>query len=455
MTTRLWLSLQGPADPLLLDAGAAGERIVARMRLLLLVLLPLTQLLPGWDPSLRSAGLGLCAAGLLYAVLAHRLVIRGYRSSVGFLTGAADVSLVTTGLATLAWAGHPQLAVTSWLTFEAYFLVLGAAGLRFDWRVCSFTTALALVQYGAVVALAAGHWDNGAPLPCVPFRWSVQGARLMLLAGAGVLSAASVLRAQKLKKRLEALRLVALQQERAQQLAVVEERQRLSRDLHDSVTQLLFSMTLIAQSLGPSWRRSTAEGEAKIERLLELTQTALAEMRALLQDLRPAERVLELVSAQSALVGISRIRKEGLAAALRRYGREVTADALWIDVDDSHYEPQPLEREEVVYRIAQEAINNVAKHARARFVSIVLSEDEGALSLSVNDDGDGFDAAQALARTWTGPHSRGGGFGLIGMRERVEALRGTFQLRSEPGKGTLVRVVLPCRSDESPSVAGA
>ncbi|MBE7553396.1 MAG: hypothetical protein HS126_20180 [Anaerolineales bacterium] len=77
--------------------------------------------------------------------------------------------------------------------------------------------------------------------------------------------------------------------ERGQQIAVLKERQRLARDLHDSVTQLIFSMTLIAQSIAPAWRRDSAEGERRVNRLLELSQAALAEMRALLAELRPPD----------------------------------------------------------------------------------------------------------------------------------------------------------------------
>jgi signal transduction histidine kinase len=104
--------------------------------------------------------------------------------------------------------------------------------------------------------------------------------------------------------------------ERGQRLAVLEERQRLARELHDSVTQLVFSMTLIAQSIAPAWRRDSAEGEWRVTRLLELGQSTLTEMRALLAELRPAEDTAVASAAEGAMPEISRVRRDGLEAAL-------------------------------------------------------------------------------------------------------------------------------------------
>jgi signal transduction histidine kinase len=104
--------------------------------------------------------------------------------------------------------------------------------------------------------------------------------------------------------------------ERGQRLAVLEERQRLARELHDSVTQLVFSMTLIAQSIAPAWRRDSAEGERRVTRLLELGQSTLTEMRALLAELRPAEDTAVASAAEGAMPKISWVRRDGLEAAL-------------------------------------------------------------------------------------------------------------------------------------------
>jgi signal transduction histidine kinase len=207
--------------------------------------------------------------------------------------------------------------------------------------------------------------------------------------------------------------------ERAQTAGVLEERQRLARDLHDSVTQLLFSLTLIAQSIGPAYERDSAEGQRRIARVLELSQQSLAEMRALLVELRPAGPV-----------------PNGLVQALRRHLERLAArERLVIELEASRYSGYPRDAEEALYRVVQEALNNVVKHARASRVTIQLSQAEAGLTLTVTDNGQGFDTS-AL-------DSRPGRLGLIGMRERVERLRGALAITSAPGAGTEVCVQLP------------
>ncbi len=229
----------------------------------------------------------------------------------------------------------------------------------------------------------------------------------------------------------------------AQQLAVLEERQRLARDLHDSVAQILFTLTLVAQSLGPAWRRDAGEGERQVQRLLDLTRSGLAEMRALLAELRPAEPVPELAHAESTLSSLTRIRREGLAAALRAHLAESVGDALRVELRASDYEPQPLEVEEVLFRIAQEAVHNAVKHARATRLRLTLSVADGRARLRVRDDGRGFEPA-AVARHGASER-RAGGLGLLSMRERAESIGGRMRLVSGPGRGTAVAVMLPLR----------
>jgi signal transduction histidine kinase len=224
--------------------------------------------------------------------------------------------------------------------------------------------------------------------------------------------------------------------ESASTLAVLEERERLSRDLHDSVTQMLFSVTLVAQSLIPAWRQDRAEGEARAQRLLTLSRLALAEMRALIADLRldvPAHDSLSGVPP----VGLSRVRREGLPAALRGYAEEISDGSLAVELELDGYRPQPFEREEALFRIGQEALNNVVKHAQARTVVIGLRQDRDGIHLLVKDDGRGFDP-EALGGA--GP---AGGLGLVGMRERASALRGALAFESRPGGGAAVTVTVP------------
>jgi signal transduction histidine kinase len=232
----------------------------------------------------------------------------------------------------------------------------------------------------------------------------------------------------------------------SQQVAVLQERQRLARELHDSVTQLIFSMTLIAQSIAPVWARDTAEGQKRIDRLLELSQSALAEMRVLLFELRsPEERppAHPRVHGDGARVpGISYLRHEGLVAALRQHIASGQLSDLMITLESEGYRPQPLEVEVAVFRITQEALNNVGKHAGATEVAIRLSESEGGLCLAVADDGVGF-----VVENGSG-HSPGG-LGLHTMRERARALGGRLEIKSMPGQGTTVKVYLPRKGTES------
>jgi signal transduction histidine kinase len=226
--------------------------------------------------------------------------------------------------------------------------------------------------------------------------------------------------------------------ESASTLAVLEERERLSRDLHDSVTQMLFSVTLVAQSLIPAWRQDRTEGEARAQRLLQLSRLALAEMRALIADLRLDVSPHDSFQGVTP-VGLSRVRREGLPAALRGYAEEISDGGLEVLLELEGYRPQPFEREEALFRIGQEALNNVVKHAQARRVVIALGQDRDGIHLRVQDDGRGFDPG-ALANAGSG---EAGGLGLVGMHERARALRGELRFESEPGQGAAVTVTVP------------
>jgi signal transduction histidine kinase len=111
--------------------------------------------------------------------------------------------------------------------------------------------------------------------------------------------------------------------------------------------------------------------------------------------------------------------------------------------DFQGYRPQPFHREEALYRIAQEAINNVVKHSRARQARVVLRLDGDAVHLTVTDDGRGFEPGDLLLRAAAGGAGREGGLGFVSMRERAEALHGSLRIAASPGGGTSVEVVLP------------
>lgn len=234
--------------------------------------------------------------------------------------------------------------------------------------------------------------------------------------------------------------------ERGQQLAVLHERQRLARELHDSVTQLIFSSTLIAQSISTAWKRDPREGQKRVDRLLELSQTALREMRSLLFELRPSENE-KIGEIPVALTGVERIRHYGLVGALRLLAEDFSHESIKVRVEAdeaglkyfgaeaSRTFGEETRLEESLYRIAQEALNNAAKHARARRAVIQIKFGGlDSLCFSVNDDGVGFAS-----------DSQGSGFGMRTMRERAESIRATLRVDSTPGAGTTVEVLIPLK----------
>jgi len=204
------------------------------------------------------------------------------------------------------------------------------------------------------------------------------------------------------------------------QLAVLEERNRLARELHDSVTQSIFSIGLIAQALPSLIAQHPDRAIERVQRLGELARGALAEMRSLIFQLRPAS-----------------LEQDGLPLALRRYAAAFESrEGIRVAVEVLGERRDAPTQEEALFRIVQEALNNIAKHAHATTVEIRLCYAADELSLSVQDDGVGF--VPAAPR-----ESPGHGLGMLSMRERAEELGGTFRIESAPGAGTRIDVVLP------------
>ncbi len=232
----------------------------------------------------------------------------------------------------------------------------------------------------------------------------------------------------------------------AQQVAVLEERQRLARELHDAVTQHLSSLTLIAQTLGPAYRRDPEEGEARARRLVEISQVALDEMRVLLAELRPEQPRRGPMGPSPTGTGTSagsaraRLRRHGLVDALGLLAADVSRDGLPVTTHLGQYGQRPVAEEEALYRVAQEALSNVVKHASASRATLGITNDAGATVLRVTDDGAGF--TENIERT--GEHAmQQGGLGLLTMRERAMAIGGSLRILSAPGAGTTVELALP------------
>jgi len=200
---RLWAA----PDPMLIDAGAQGELLVAKVRI---ALVTLVLLIPIYNviatPYLIEAWIGLVATlgSLVFALGIWAVVRRGfYRPWLGFLTSAVDVSFVTATLVAFLALGTPHVAVNSRIMYSVYFFSIGASSLRYDTRICIVTGALAVVQYGLVVAAAGLFWDLNdlryAPFTYGMVSWGDQVGRLILLGTAGVLATAIVDRSRQLR----------------------------------------------------------------------------------------------------------------------------------------------------------------------------------------------------------------------------------------------------------------
>ncbi len=205
--------------------------------------------------------------------------------------------------------------------------------------------------------------------------------------------------------------------ERSRELSVVEERNRLARELHDSVTQTLFSLALTAEAADTLVGRDVSAAKAQLQQLKAMAQEAVREMRSLVFELRPAD--LEL---------------DGLAGTLRKHVdvlRNVRRADIDLRIAGDRRLPERIERD--IFRIAQEALNNALKHAGARTIGIEL--DVGSpVTLIVRDDGTGFDPEDAQIRARR--------LGLTSMYERADGIGARLSIISSAGAGTVVRLEL-------------
>ncbi len=196
----------------------------------------------------------------------------------------------------------------------------------------------------------------------------------------------------------------------AQALAVLEERQHLARNLHDAVNQSLFSAGLIAEVLPRLWDRNQDQARESLEDLRRLTRGAMAEMRALLAELRPSTLTDADLSDLLHLLGNAFTGRTNIPAKVTVVGKSAL----------------PAEVQVTTYRVCQEALNNVAKHAGASMVEIYLKQEDTAIELSIRDDGQGFDPERTTS----------GHYGLSMMHERAEAVGALLSITSQPGHGT-------------------
>jgi len=214
---------------------------------------------------------------------------------------------------------------------------------------------------------------------------------------------------------LEVTQTKLLQQ--TQEQATIEERSRLARDLHDAVTQTIFSAALISEALPAVWERNADEGRRNLAKLRQLVRGALAELRTLLFELRPdslaaADLKILLQQLSDAFTGRTRIP---------------------VSVESDGAADLPADVKVALYRIAQEAFNNIEKHAQADRVIATLQQETDQVTLVIGDNGRGFDPDQQAA----------GHMGHQIMHERALNVGGVVEVTSNVGKGSVVQFSWP------------
>jgi signal transduction histidine kinase len=215
----------------------------------------------------------------------------------------------------------------------------------------------------------------------------------------------------------------------AQELAALQERQRLARELHDSVSQALYGISLGTHTAKEALESDPGEAIATLEYVIALAEAGLAEMRALIFELRPES-----------------LATEGVIAALTKQV-DVLRTRYKLSVD-AHLGEEPnlsLENKQALYRIAQETLHNIVKHARASTVLLRLGRQDGEFLLEIRDDGKGFDP--------TGPFP--GHLGLQSIYERTTQLGGSCSIESAPAQGTSLRVHIPTHDKPGSAVEEA
>jgi signal transduction histidine kinase len=355
----------------------------------------------------RSWWLGGVSGGLVVVPLAlawanaPASVWRG-RKVEGALTLAA-----VAGLSVIAFSADQPLTYMVFPAFIWAALRLGPQG------------ATLAVAVGAVIAVLATSNEVGPFVEHSPTDSALNLQFYIVFAALTTGCLAAIVS----ERRRAAVELAESQRREGERAAL--ERQRIARDLHDSVSQSLFSTTLhvrtAQRALELEQLDATGPVGEELREIGQLTRGALAEMRALILELRPGA-----------------LAEEGLVAALTKQAAALSArEGLVIEVDGPDA-PLPLgpEVEEQLYRLGQEALANVVKHARASSATVHIAANENTVTIDVSDDGRGFDPAAV------GPEH----FGLRSMRGRVADLGGRLEITSAPGRGTVLRVEVPAQS---------
>ena len=355
----------------------------------------------------RSWWLGGVAGGLVVVPLA--LAWAHPRAPVWWGRRVGEGALMLTAVAGLSVIALSAEQPLTYMVFPAFIW----AALRFGPQGATLAVAV-----GAVIAVVVTSHEQGAFVELSPTDSALNLQLYITFAALTTFCLAAIVS----ERRRAALELAESQRREVERAAV--ERQRIARDLHDSVSQSLFSTTLHVRTAQHALARegldSTGPLGEELGEIGQLTRGALAEMRALIFELRPGA-----------------LAEEGLVAALTKQAAALSArEGLVIEVDGPG-ERLPLvpEVEEQLYRLGQEAMANVIKHARASSASVRIAAGDDTVVIHVSDDGRGFNPAAV------GPEH----FGLRSMRGRVTELGGRLEVTSGLGHGTVLRVEVPAQ----------
>jgi signal transduction histidine kinase len=314
--------------------------------------------------------------------------------------------LLQTGLifTLLSMPGYPDFFAGLFAILSMQVMLYLSLRIWVVWiALCTLVTALLLVEtyegqtFALVLIYTAGNVFYGFYARAT---LRAQTARMENLA-----------LAQELQEANQKLQAYSTQIEK---LVVARERNRLARDLHDSVTQIVFSMTLTTQSALLLLDRDPARVETQLDRLSHLTQNALSEMQLLISELRPEEA-----------------NKGRLVADLRRYLADGHfPENLSVDLEAQGEQSLELAEEQALFHIIQEALNNIVKHSHTSKAQVRLHLNEP-MWIEIEDHGQGFDLQEAQSS---------GRVGLLSMRERAAEIGWGLQIITSPGAGTRVRV---------------
>jgi signal transduction histidine kinase len=372
--------------------GILQQLITPGMPILLLLLIYLW--FPGWQQ--RMGRLFIPVAFLL---LTAQAVLGNY------LTLQWLVPPSMRGYAALA------LMLRAWVTIQ--FLVLFVA-----WQYNLFWMMVAAIGLSLLdAALYFPFVKDSATF--YPFYSALVVARFFGVTGVGLGFAWLIQRQREHRAALaEANRKLAQYAAATEQLAVSQERNRMARELHDTLAHSLSGATVQLEAVQALWDMKPQEARQMLDQALEATQSGLTEARRALQSLRA-----------------SPLNDLGLALAISDMAKSTAArGSLHLELEaQNHVENLSPEVEQCVYRVAQEAMANVARHAEATSLRVILRHDPRALTLTIADDGHGFDPAQVNEAR----------YGLQGLRERAEMIGASLSVDSQQRTGTTIQLVVP------------